>query len=31
MMMAPAKAWQFTPATRNGQPVRYVVRVLVSQ
>ena len=31
MMMAPAKAWQFAPATRNGQPVRYVVRVLVNQ
>lgn len=31
MMLAPAKAWHFSPATRNGQPVRYVVRVLVGQ
>jgi len=31
MMLAAAKAWQFAPATRNGQPVRYVVRVLLGQ
>jgi hypothetical protein len=31
MMLASAKLWQFTPARLNGQPVRYVVRVLVDQ
>lgn len=31
MMLAPAKAWHFAPATLDGRPVRYVVRVLVGQ
>lgn len=29
MILAAAKAWQFTPATRDGVPVRYVARVVV--
>ncbi len=29
MILAAAKAWQFTPATRDGVPVRYVIRVVV--
>jgi hypothetical protein len=31
MMLASAKLWQFAPARLNGQPVRYVVRVLLDQ
>jgi hypothetical protein len=31
MMLASAKLWQFRPARLNGQPVRYVVRVLIEQ
>jgi hypothetical protein len=27
MLLAAAKAWQFEPARRNGEPVRYVMRV----
>jgi len=27
MLVAAAKAWQFTPARRNGQPVRYAIQV----
>jgi len=31
MILAAAKAWQFTPARRNGEPVRYVARVVLEQ
>lgn len=27
MLLAAAKAWRFTPAMRNGRPVRYTIRV----
>ena len=27
MLMAAAKAWKFQPALRNGQPVRYRIRI----
>ncbi len=30
MMLSAAKAWQFTPAHLNGQPVRYVTRVILA-
>ena len=29
MMLSAAKAWQFTPARRDGKPVRYVMRVFL--
>jgi hypothetical protein len=29
MIMAAAKAWQFDPARLDGQPVRYVTRVVL--
>ncbi|MGD9904767.1 MAG: hypothetical protein AB7U83_14985 [Vicinamibacterales bacterium] len=31
MMLAAAKLWRFTPATLNGQPVRYVARVVLDE
>ena len=30
MLVSAAKAWQFEPATKDGQPVRYVLRVRVT-
>jgi hypothetical protein len=29
MLMAAAKAWTFSPAVRNGQPVRYRLRIAI--
>ena len=31
MLMAAAKAWRFTPATRHGRPVRYRMTISVQQ
>ena len=31
MLVSAAKAWQFRPAMKEGRPVRYVVRVPITQ
>ena len=31
MILAAAKAWEFTPARLDGRPVRYVVRVVLAR
>jgi hypothetical protein len=30
MLVAAAKTWQFQPATREGQPVRFRIRIRVT-
>jgi hypothetical protein len=31
MMVSAAKAWRFRPATKDGRPVRYTLRIPITQ